>query len=61
MNKLMIGPKEIAEIMDCSECTAYKIIQKLNQELEAKGFIIRTGRVSRKYFFERTGLEEIGA
>ena len=61
MSKFMIGPKEIAEIMDCSDSKAYSIIQELNQELKAKGYIVRTGRVSRKYFFERTGLEEVGA
>ena len=52
----MITAAEVAEIMDCSESMGYNIIKTLNEELEAKGFITRRGRVSRKYFCERTGL-----
>lgn len=48
---------EVAESMDCSESMAYKMIAQMNTELESKGFIIRRGRISRKYFQERTGLE----
>ena len=51
--------KEVAMIMDCSERYGYDIIKKLNDELIANGFIVRPGRVSRKYFFERTGLETL--
>lgn len=58
MSKQYFNAKEIAEIMDCSERHAYAIMQKLNEELKAKGYIIRTGRIPRKYFFERTGLTD---
>lgn len=63
MSKQLITAAEVAEIMDCSERFGYKIIQELNAELKAKGFITRAGRVPRKYFYERTGLdqEEVGA
>ena len=44
--------------MDCSESHAYKIIQQLNRELEGKGYIIRPGRIPRRYLFERTGLDK---
>ena len=44
--------------MDCSERHAYAVIAELNTELKEKGYIIRTGRIPRKYFFERTGLTE---
>jgi len=54
----MITAAEVASIMDCSERHGYKLIQEMNGELKAKGFIIRAGRVPRKYFFERVGLEE---
>lgn len=53
----MITAAEVAEIMACSESMGYKIIKELNEELKTRGYIIRPGRVSRKYFFERTGLE----
>ncbi|EXG84089.1 hypothetical protein K413DRAFT_0801 [Clostridium sp. ASBs410] len=58
MSKLMINAAEVAEIMDCSERHGYTIIKGLNEELKAKGFIIRAGRIPRKYFFERVGLED---
>ena len=58
MSKLLLTAAEVAEIMDCSERHGYKIIQELNTELKEKGYIIRTGRTPRKYFFERTGLTE---
>lgn len=63
MSKQLITATEVAEIMDCSERHGYKIIQELNAELKAQGYIIRAGRVPRKYFYERTGLdqEEVGA
>lgn len=54
---VMMTPGEVAEIMDCSESKGYKIIKDLNEELESRGYIIRPGRVPRKYFYERTGLD----
>jgi len=48
---------EVAELMNISPNTAYKIIKQFNEELKAKGFYIVAGRISRKYFYERTGLE----
>lgn len=58
MSKLMMNAAEVANIMDCSERHGYKLIQEMNGELKAKGFITRAGRVPRKYFFERVGLED---
>ena len=54
---VMMTAAEVAEIMDCSESMGYRIIKDLNEELKSRGYIIRPGRVSRKYFYERTGLE----
>ena len=56
MPSQMITAAEVAEIMDCSERYGYSIINRLNKELDEKGYITRRGRVSRKYFFERTGI-----
>ncbi len=44
---------EVAEILQCSESHAYKIIKDLNDELKKKGKIVIAGRISRKYFEER--------
>ncbi|MDE6424957.1 MAG: helix-turn-helix domain-containing protein [Ruminococcus sp.] len=53
MRKKFIKADEVAEMLEISKAHAYKIIRQLNDELEAKGFITISGRVSRQYFFER--------
>lgn len=58
MSKLYLNAQEVGEIMDCSARHGYKVIQDLNAELKEQGYITRTGRIPKKYFFERTGLEE---
>lgn len=57
MNKFMMSPEEVAEAMDISVSHSYVIIRKLNAELAAKGFLTRAGRIPRRYFYERIGLE----
>ena len=57
MSKFMMSPEEVAEAMDISVSHSYVVIRKLNSELAEKGFLTRAGRIPRKYFFERTGLE----
>jgi hypothetical protein len=52
-----MSPEEVAEVMDLSVSHSYVIIRKLNAELAAKGYLTRTGRIPRKYFYERTGLD----
>ena len=49
-----IGAKEVAETIGCSESHAYKIIRQLNDDLRAKGMITKAGKISRRYFEERT-------
>lgn len=44
---------EVAALLEVSESRAYKIMRKLNKELEAKGMITTAGRISRKYLMER--------
>lgn len=58
MSKQYISAAEVAEIMDCSVRHGYSVIKEMNDELKAKGYITRAGRVPRKYFLERTGLED---
>ena len=45
--------KEVASYLGVSESMAYKIIQKLNKELKAKGYITIAGKVSRAFFEEK--------
>lgn len=49
--------KEVGELLQCSECMAYKIIARLNKELESKGYITISGRISKDYLCERMGIK----
>ena len=47
---------DISEILQYSKAQGYRIIRQLNDELKAKGFFVRPGLVSVKYFNERYGM-----
>jgi hypothetical protein len=40
------------KVLDVSESYAYKLIRKLNKELENKGCFVIAGRIDRKFFYE---------
>lgn len=44
---------DVMQLIGVSKSKAYQIIQRLNKEMEAKGYIIIAGRIPRKYFDER--------
>lgn len=52
-NKIYITASELAEMLGVSVGHAYKIIRKLNQELEKNGFLVIAGKVPRRYFEKR--------
>ena len=52
-NKIYITANELAEMLGVSVGHAYKLIRKLNQELEKEGFLVIAGKVSRRYFEKR--------
>lgn len=52
-DKLFMRVEEVQEQLCVSRAFAYNIIRDLNNELEAKGFKVINGRVSRKYFNEK--------
>lgn len=52
-DKLFMRVEEVQEQLCVSRAFAYNIIRDLNKELEAKGFKVINGRVSRKYFNEK--------
>ena len=43
----------VAEALGISRPYAYKLVRELNKELEGKGFLTISGKVSRRYFEER--------
>jgi Mn-dependent DtxR family transcriptional regulator len=50
---LFIRAEEIAEELGVSKPYAYKLVQRLNSEFQAKGYITISGRVSRLYYEEK--------
>lgn len=52
-DKKFMTAKEVAEEMRISVSTAYKIVRKLNDELEALGYTTISGKVNRRYFLEK--------
>ena len=50
---VFIKAAEVATMMDISRAYAYRIVRRLNAELEAKGILTIDGRTNRKYFLER--------
>jgi len=52
--KKFLTATDVAEILSVSRSTAYRIIRKLNNELNNSGKITVAGKVSAKYFYENT-------
>jgi len=52
-SKTFMRVDEVAEELEISKSYAYKIVQRLNAELEQMGIITISGRVNTQYFKER--------
>lgn len=52
-DKTFLRANEVADELGVSTATAYKLIRKLNTELEERGFITINGRVNQKFFLEK--------
>lgn len=55
--KLLFGVNDVSEIIGCSKSHAYKVIEKLNNELLAENYLVVRGKISRDYFFKRYNLQ----
>ena len=53
----MITVEEVMDILQVSRSAAYHVMQRLNKELRAQGYITHSGRISRSYLMERCGLQ----
>lgn len=53
MEKMFMKVDEVMEELEVSESYAYKLIKRLNKELQAMGCQTISGRVDRKYFYEQ--------
>ena len=52
-NSILVTAPEIAKDLGISTTSAYKLIHKWNAELEAKNYTTISGKVSRRYYYER--------
>ncbi|MEG0836071.1 MAG: DNA-binding protein [Christensenellaceae bacterium] len=52
-NNNFMRVEDVAKELGISKSYAYKIVQKLNSDLRAKGFLTISGRINRKYFLEK--------
>lgn len=50
--KKFLTAADVSEILGVSVSTAYRIIRRLNSELQQSGKITIAGKISAKYFFE---------
>lgn len=58
MAKSYMTAKEVSEELGISMTKAYEIIRTLNAELQEKGYLTISGKVSRAFFFEKWYLGE---
>lgn len=52
-NKIYITASELSEMLDVSVGHAYKIIRRMNQELQKEGYLVIAGKVPKRYFEKR--------
>ena len=52
MEKIFLKVSDVMKVLDVSESYAYKLIRKLNKELEKKGCFVMAGRIDRQFFYE---------
>ncbi len=45
--------KDVSEILGVSVTSAYRVIKRLNEELEAKGYLFIRGKISKKFFDQK--------
>lgn len=49
-NKIFYTAAELVEFLGISIGHAYKIIRRMNQELEKEGYLVLAGKVPKRYF-----------
>ena len=52
-DKYFLTVIDVKTILGVSKSTAYREIQRLNEELKSKGYITVSGKIPTKYFMER--------
>lgn len=50
---IFIDAQEVANELGTSKAYAYKLIQKLNEEMKESGFITIQCKINRKFYYEK--------
>lgn len=50
---LYFTAKEVQEMLGVSRAKSYRILKELNAELEAKGYIVVSGKIPKKFLAEK--------
>lgn len=58
MDNIMMTASEVAEAMGVSKAYAYKVIQRLNRELQEQGYLTVSGKVNRKFFMKKVNYQD---
>ncbi len=58
MDTLFMTADEVAREMNVSKAYAYKIIQRLNKELQEMGYLTVSGKVNRKFFMKKVNYSD---
>ena len=53
MENNFMRAEEVAKMLGVSKSFAYKVMQKLNDELKSQGYVTIAGRVNKQYFLEK--------
>ena len=51
--KIYLTAKEVSEILGISLGHAYKLVQKMNEELSSKGYLVIAGKIPVQYMKDR--------
>lgn len=57
--KALLTAAEVAELLGCKMCMAYKVIRECNTELQAAGKLVIRGKVNRKYLLKKLDIEGV--
>lgn len=58
MDTLFMTADEVAREMNVSKAYAYKIIQRLNREMQELGYLTVSGKVNRKFFMRKVNYND---
>ncbi len=58
MDTLFMTADEVAKELNVSKAYAYKVIQRMNKELDDMGYYTVSGKVNRKYFMKKVDYDD---